>query len=489
MAVDIRVENFGPVGGGEIRFSPLTVLVGANNTGKSYLAMLLHSVADASPAYVDLDLPGRHGHYARGREPELSFRSAQLVQEYPKSSFDMDFDYLHDTLSTNQRITASTLPPSLQQGLKRIISRLLTDYGINLRVVLEEAFNSDLPSLARRRRSGQRTRLSFTVHSTLGWSITVSSRLTSPRVDDSGLDSATLLRTLRRLYRDFFSAEWLDALPRDLFAREVMELLIGLVFRGFPYLSSYLPAGRSGLLEAYPAIATAAFSGTGTPQGARDLPGLRGVTADFFRDLLRTQASGYSLHDRTATYLEQRLLDGGISQGNGPAAPITYRLPGLSMPVQQASSMVAELAPVVLLLRYGIVRKHVMILEEPEAHLHPSSQRVLAHALARVVNADTTVVVTTHSDYFLEQLNNLIRASNLGEDDYEDQGITPEEVLASQKVRAYLVHTTAREAGNRIRRLRVTSRDGMPATEFSVVVDRLYNQRAVLDLRRNPNAK
>ncbi|MFN3383605.1 MAG: AAA family ATPase, partial [Archaeoglobaceae archaeon] len=42
--LEISVKNFGPIIGGEVKLRPLTVLIGPNNSGKSYVAMLFHSL-------------------------------------------------------------------------------------------------------------------------------------------------------------------------------------------------------------------------------------------------------------------------------------------------------------------------------------------------------------------------------------------------------------------------------------------------------------
>src|SRR5919112_5582446 len=38
------VENFGPIHSGSVEIKPLTILIGANNSGKSYLATLAYSL-------------------------------------------------------------------------------------------------------------------------------------------------------------------------------------------------------------------------------------------------------------------------------------------------------------------------------------------------------------------------------------------------------------------------------------------------------------
>ena len=43
----------------------------------------------------------------------------------------------------------------------------------------------------------------------------------------------------------------------------------------------------------------------------------------------------------------------------------------------------------------------LFIVDSPEAHLHPESQSKIAQFLSRVANANTQVVVETHSDHIL----------------------------------------------------------------------------------------
>lgn len=43
----IAVRNFGPIAHAEVDLKPLTVLIGSNNTGKSYLALAVYSLFQA----------------------------------------------------------------------------------------------------------------------------------------------------------------------------------------------------------------------------------------------------------------------------------------------------------------------------------------------------------------------------------------------------------------------------------------------------------
>ena len=80
-----------------------------------------------------------------------------------------------------------------------------------------------------------------------------------------------------------------------------------------------------------------------------------------------------------------------------------------------ASSMVSELAPVVLYLRHLAAPGSLLIVEEPESGLHPAMQVELVRRLAAVVGAGVRVIVTTHSEWVLEALANVVRSSKLPE--------------------------------------------------------------------------
>ena len=42
--LEVEIENFGPIASGRIELKPLTILMGSNNSGKSYAALLIYSI-------------------------------------------------------------------------------------------------------------------------------------------------------------------------------------------------------------------------------------------------------------------------------------------------------------------------------------------------------------------------------------------------------------------------------------------------------------
>ena len=64
-----------------------------------------------------------------------------------------------------------------------------------------------------------------------------------------------------------------------------------------------------------------------------------------------------------------------------------------------------------LLFYYLLQQKRILfIIEEPESHLFPESQKYITELIALVNNCGHSVVLTTHSPYVLGTLNNLLYA-------------------------------------------------------------------------------
>lgn len=91
---------------------------------------------------------------------------------------------------------------------------------------------------------------------------------------------------------------------------------------------------------------------------------------------------------------------------------------GSAVKINFASSGQQESVWILLILYFLLLTEaqSFCVIEEPEAHLFPSTQRDIVNLLALFKNAnDNQVVITTHSPYILEALNVLILASDAGQ--------------------------------------------------------------------------
>jgi predicted ATPase len=144
--------------------------------------------------------------------------------------------------------------------------------------------------------------------------------------------------------------------------------------------------------------------------------------------------------------------------------------------------MVSELAPVILFLKYLVEPGDLLILEEPESHLHPAIQRQMARGIARLVNSGVKVLITTHSDYFVAQINNLIRLSRASTAKRRKESYSAEDCLKADDVAAYQFVIDDDKEGSFVHRLPVTAEEGIPEVEFQGVAEALYEE--VLSLQR-----
>ena len=152
--------------------------------------------------------------------------------------------------------------------------------------------------------------------------------------------------------------------------------------------------------------------------------------------------------------------------------------------LSRASSMVSELAPVVLFLRGTIGRSDTLIMEEPEAHLHPAAQTQMAAALARLVRAGVRVVITTHSDWLLQEIANLIREGELEEQTGEPagEGDLPSSLRPSE-VGIWLFRKDDNSAGSIVKEIPFDRSEGVEPEEYEDVAEELYNRSANLQNR------
>ena len=121
-------------------------------------------------------------------------------------------------------------------------------------------------------------------------------------------------------------------------------------------------------------------------------------------------------------------------------------------------------------LKYLVKPKDLLIIEEPEAHLHPKNQVILAEILAELVKKGVYVLITTHSDYILDKINNII-LRHIKEKD--------ESCLPPEEVGVYLF-SLDEHLNARVSRIPITKEYGISQEEFSKVAYELYEERESL---------
>ncbi len=225
----------------------------------------------------------------------------------------------------------------------------------------------------------------------------------------------------------------------------------------------FLPAGRRGLLQAHE-------TGAATVKA-------NGFSTDFLQQLVGNHDTDNGRSDKLhgiANLLETEVLRGKIEVKHAVAEgypEFLYRPDetARALRMSQSSSMVSELAPLVLFLR-GIVRPgDLLIIEEPEAHLHPGAQAAVALTLARLVRVGVRVIVTTHSYWFLQQIGNIIRQGEVYR--HKDSAPTSASGLLKEEVGTWWFHRD-----KPVEEIPFDRIDGIEPRDFGDVSETLYNR-------------
>ena len=82
------------------------------------------------------------------------------------------------------------------------------------------------------------------------------------------------------------------------------------------------------------------------------------------------------------------------------------------IPLYMASSSARGLSDLYFYLRHQVKPNQLLIIDEPESHLDTQNQIMLARMLSQFVRSGIKVLITTHSDYVLKEINNLIMLSS-----------------------------------------------------------------------------
>lgn len=84
----------------------------------------------------------------------------------------------------------------------------------------------------------------------------------------------------------------------------------------------------------------------------------------------------------------------------------------LRLPIHLTASVVKSLSNLVIYFRHLAIAGDFIIIDEPELNLHPDNQVIIARVLAKIANKGFKLLISTHSDYIIREINNLIMLKN-----------------------------------------------------------------------------
>ena len=439
--VEVAVKNFGPIAEANIDLRPLTVFVGPSNTGKTYFATLvyaLHGVLAGFPRYPLLN-------HALFSLPKALFGSDSFDGVIEAMDEVKKFNQLVEKIKIiNKQFKFLELPQDIREKVRSELKNLPV-----FEEELKRCFNLNSISRLSRLDDGQHHRMDVSLSVS-----EASQELWAVEIKNSG-DSIIIN----------------DRVNENMVVNPV-ELIGPHAIR---YLQRYyLPSARSGIMQSHKIIASSSVAHLTYPfmEDSSNVATLSGGFADFLRLLILYEESD-TPNDKLFTItksLETDVLAGDIITKSSPSetSEFLYRPRGMEEDIllSQSSSMVSELAPLVLFLRGLVNPGDTLIIEEPEAHLHPGAQANMAVILARLARAGVRVIITTHSDWLLEEIGNLTLEGLIGE-----QTNGPASWLLPEEVGAWHF-----QKDKPVKEIAFHPRRGFSPKDYQDVAEGLYNR-------------
>lgn len=500
LTVRISATDFGPIASGTIDLRPLTVFVGPSNTGKTYFAILIYALRRILNGFPRLPLMYPHRYH---------FGEVIQYKNWLSADVDLHEEELQDVIeklgTKGRSFSVLDLPQGVREGMHSFINNPDALASV-LHTELGRCF--DLESISDLVRStgvsnGMKVSLDVSQSNQPLWDfgigISKDGMTADGQIEDMvllshggpAMDFHRRFSSLREMLKEQMESD--TERDQGYMIREFFSQLLYVAASNDESGTYYLPAARSGIMQSHRVIASSlvARSTHGGLERFPELPTFSGVMADFMQRLILYEESPSSDDPMRilADALEHDILAGRIRIKR----PLTGGYPEFvyqpldtkkDIRLTRASSMASELAPIVLFLRDTIERDDMLIIEEPEAHLHPAAQTQMAVALAGLVRAGVRVVVTTNSDWLLKEIANLIREGELVEKTGKPiKNGAIQDTLRPSEVGIWLFHKGKKLAGSTVEEISYDRVEGVEPEEYEDVAEELYNRSAGLQNR------
>lgn len=467
LRLDMEVKNFGPIKKGTISLRPLTILIGPSNTGKSYAAMLAHSIISSS-----------RGIARRHIEP------ASIPDQ--NSALNKLAIGMRDVLLGMTPEKSRKCPPAISTQIMKLCKHALT---ARLKSEIELNFASPLCGMIRHKTNRfsislkNNGKLAMTYGGgrlVLGSMPNIDIVLHPTEVDDgtgylkvTGPDEKTIHC---RVNRDLIASEIGIGMSERLY-QLIEEKAMPRMIPGLPVADFYFPAARTGILQAHRVISSAIIKSA--PYGGTEdiqVPRLSGVVSDFVSaiiDMYPVRGPYFDIGSR----IESDVLGGHVNlkySDQRTFPELVYRQLDGDVPVHRASSTISELAPLTLFLKHRILRGSMLVVEEPEAHLHPSKQIQLAGHIVRLVRNGVNVMITTHSATLFESIGQYLEVSAMSPKSRKRALGADDLYLCTDEVAPHLFMPEGK-GGSVAKKIDVSAKDGISQDEF-VKVDQMLSE-------------
>ncbi len=442
----LHVENFARIESADIEIAPLMCFIGDNNSGKSYIMSLLWGILSNS---------------------NLFYRRLKKSDTYNECN---------QWLSKAVQKKDIVIEDKIEQLYLKWFNELLLD---NKEELVKRIFNNENIAIGKLELLNFKRLKKLTVEFNKSIQFNVSHIHTIDVLEYDETDKIGI--TIPISSEDWDIIYWKSNV---FICWNIIMMGLTDIFppEGITSQAVYLPASRTGFLLARREIVSKSIE-TLYSLANFDNNIQERLTAPYiqFLQIMNNLKDSDNFYDKKNTplieFLQNELLHGNVLvKSNGK---IIRYLPddteGKEFPMSITSSVVTEITALLLLLKDKTPIK-LIIIEEPEAHLHPSLQKKIAQLLIRFVHIGIPIWITTHSDTILQHFNNMIKLkkrSTEREELMQEFNYSEEDLLDPEEINLYQFergekHTTIKKLES--------GKYGFIANLFNKAIDELVKE-------------
>lgn len=457
MLIFLGVEDFAKIESAKVCINRYTLLVGPNNSGKTYFMQLIQGVNERLANLVEEDA-----------------LQVLVQKENP------DAGYIEYVLSQHNILPfAACLNKSLEvqkeQIVREIFGREMTIGKLYVDIFLEAEESYRIVLVKNMDRA-----------------IMMNNSISS--IIERLLEENEIIKDDRQiciLIRD----DKVDEKEKIMFlitAPQTAKRVICFAFdRLFEYQHLFFPASRTGIMLLYREFFahkadnffSYQFNGELLAENRTDYSELTQPVYQFLRFLQTYSESVVNkfFYKEEIEFFEEKLIEGRISTNKQSSFSYDSKTDDVSVPMYMASSMVNEIAPFVLALTGGR-RYDGFIIDEIEASLHPKKQMELVRFLNRLSNKGVKLILSTHSDTFVSKVNNFYllskyAAQNKEENFVQKLGLEKEDLISPDKLYVY-EFVNQMHGRSIVKEIMGDNMTGFPFDLFTDSAMDLYNEAA-----------
>ena len=488
----VSVQDFGPIAQATVNLRPLTIFVGRGNTGKTYFSKLIYAIHKTLSGLPKIPFVERH------RAPFGFIESAEsLISEFkdhqqPNNRKQEVKNFIFDSFAKNLSYNKNQMLEEIRQcfGTTNILATTCSnseETNFKIDILCRDA-STEIWNIFIGYKKNQ---------------ISIKSRFNPSGIKLSESFNEDLFAAIEKQDQPISSNSH-DGFFDDI-SVELGEFILKLAYpdSGGHQNSYFLPANRGGIIESHKFVADAWLSQIPNLglKHLLDLQPLPKVSVDFIRTMLMmedrsqlfsrgSKSSGFRPLEGVAKFIEDELIGGKLQANTSTeiAYPVFEYVPfnaKRSLKLDAASSLVSELAPIIVIARYHLQPYDLLIIEEPEAHLHPGVLPLIARCLTKLVRSNVRVLITTHSDWLLKSLRNLILEGDLIELGISAHDESNDNYLLRGEVGTWEFSASSHFDGTEVEEIKFDEFNGIEPSDIERVSDSLYNESVTIRNKMN----